>query len=142
MGYDIHITRKEDWADESGLEIGLDEWLRYVASDATMRLDGFAEAGTPDGTVLRIESPGRAVWVNYSGHGVGGNMAWFDHYKDRVIVKNPDDEILVKMHEVAQALAAKVQGDVGEEYDAGGQPMPLEGGDGSARAKPWWRFWA
>lgn len=75
MGYDVHITRKDDWSDDHGPAVSLDEWLLYVESDATMRLDGFAEAQTPDGLIVRIESPGLAVWVGYSGHGVDGNMA-------------------------------------------------------------------
>ncbi len=107
-----------------------------------MRLDGFAEAVTPDGTVIRTESPGLAVWVNYSRHGVGGNMAWFDHHVDRVVVKNPDEEILVKMYEVAQVLAARVQGDDGEEYAASGQPVGYAGRQQSPRPRPWWKFWS
>ena len=67
-------------------------------------------------------------------------MAWFNHNVDRIAVKNPDEEILVKMHEVAQVLAAKVQGDDGEEYDAVGQPTSADGVDTSRRSKPWWRF--
>lgn len=48
-------------------------------------------------------------------------MAWFTHSKDRITVKNPDEEILVKMHQIALALSAKVQGDDGEEYGADGK---------------------
>ncbi|WP_262413857.1 hypothetical protein [Paraburkholderia sp. UCT2] len=55
MGYDVHITRKENWFDESGLKIGIDEWKALVQSDPDMRLDGYASAIVGDANVLRIE---------------------------------------------------------------------------------------
>ena len=123
MGYDVHITRKRDWFDNSP-EITLCEWLSFVSRDPEMRHDGFAEAPLPDGTVLRMESDGLSVWIAYSGNGVRGNMAWFDHSLGDIVVSNPDKEILRKMWLVAQALNAKVQGDDGEIYDANGDVMP------------------
>lgn len=30
MGYDLHITRREDWTDETGPEISLEEWNELV----------------------------------------------------------------------------------------------------------------
>jgi hypothetical protein len=30
MGYDIHITRAEHWAENEGREISAEEWLAYV----------------------------------------------------------------------------------------------------------------
>ena len=142
MGYDLHITRKVDWSDDDGEAISLDEWTAYVDSDPSMRLDGYAEAATPSGEVLRTESPGLAVWVSYSGHGVDGNMAWFGH-SDRsgaVVVKNADQEIRRKMHEIATALRAKVQGDDGEEYGPTGAELAVESNHRAADP-PWWRFW-
>jgi hypothetical protein len=123
MGYDVHITRKRNWFDDSP-EIALGEWLSYVGRDPEMRLDGFAEAALPDGSVLRMESPGLAVWTAYSGHGHRGNMAWFHASQGDIVVKNPDPEILRKMWRIAQALNAKVQGDDGEIYDADGNIAP------------------
>ncbi len=154
MGYDVHITRKDNWCDEDGPAISLDEWLAYVDGDPEMRLDGFAEATLPDGAVLRVECPGISVWTAYSGHGIGGNMAWFNHAEDSITVKNPDREILGKMVRIAQALSAKVQGDECEVYADDGssnweEQRELETSGASPRAtrdeprrkKPWWRFW-
>jgi hypothetical protein len=75
MGYDVHITRKDEWFDEGGSQIDLKEWLAYIDSDAEMRLDGYAEAKAGSGDILRIESEGLSVWLNYSGHEKNGNMA-------------------------------------------------------------------
>jgi tetratricopeptide (TPR) repeat protein len=120
MGYDVHITRKENWWDDSGPEISLDEWIAVVTGDKDMRLDGYAEAQLGNGSALRYERDGLSVWTAYSGHGKDGNMAWFDLRRGCVIVKNPDPEILQKMWSLAQVLSAKVQGDGGEFYDTSG----------------------
>ena len=124
MGYDVHITRKEHWSDKIGNDISLSEWLALVQSDPDMRLDGFTEATTSNGDVIRIESGGLSVWTAYSGHIEARNMAWFDFHRGRVVVKNPDMEIRQKMYQMAQRLRAKVQGDDGEYYGPDGQPEP------------------
>jgi hypothetical protein len=87
-----------------------------------MREDGYTEAHLPDGSTLRIDHSSIAVWTAYSGHEIRRNMAWFSHFEDRITVKNPNEEILVKMHQIASTLGAKVQGDDGEEYGVDGKP--------------------
>ena len=64
MGYDIHITRKSFYFDETGEEISLDEWKGFVHQDSEMRLDNFAEVKVNNGQILHLESEGLAVWVN------------------------------------------------------------------------------
>lgn len=144
MGYEVHITRKEHWSDQVGAGIALEEWLRYVSEDEGMIAEGFAEATTADGESVRVENAGTAVWTAYSGHGVGGNKAWFCHIEDRISVNNPDAEILKKMRRIATALGAQVQGDDGEHYDVDGRPLGAEATmpkSGMPHRKPWWRFW-
>jgi hypothetical protein len=113
MGYDVHITRAEHWTESESTPITIDEWLGYLAGDTEMRLDNIAEAEV-EGSTLRYENDGLAVWTAYGGHGLKGYMAWFDFYRGEVVVKNPDDEILGKMRRIASALKAKVMGDEGE----------------------------
>ncbi len=115
MGYDVHITRAADWTQSDEFPISLDEWLGYVARDPEMRLVGCAEAQIGE-DILRVESEGLSVWMAYSGHGIGGNMAWFSHGYGMVYVKNPDEEILGKMRQIARQLNANVIGDEGEYY--------------------------
>ena len=144
MGYGVHITRKAYWFDEEGPSLSLEDWLGYVSNDREMRADGFAEAETTDGSTIRFDDPGIAVWTSYSGHGQDGNMAWFAHFEDHVTVKNPDAEILAKMHRIATSLGGKVQGDEGEEYAANGSPVQdvVDGSSNVEASKnPWWRFW-
>ncbi len=140
MGYDVHITRKESWADEEGPTISLSEWTSLVRNDPEMRLDGYAEADLGMST-LRTENEGLSVWVAYSGHGKNGNMAWFDFREGDVVVKNPDQEILRKMWLIAQQLSAKIQGDDGELYDGSGNEIgePDEAARSPHSQPSWWK---
>ena len=135
MGYDIHITRKENWFDEDGLEISLPEWLAYVSSDSEIRLDGYAEATTGGGAVVRVTDPSMAVWVAHPDHGERNGMAWLWLSGGNIVAKNPNKEILSKMYHISQIFGGKVQGDDGELYDCNGAQKinPLH--------KPWWRIW-
>src|SRR5882762_48000 len=38
-GYDVHITRKEFWAEETGPQITFSEWQSYVRSDKQVARD-------------------------------------------------------------------------------------------------------
>ncbi len=115
MGYDLHITRADKWSNSEAAPISLDEWAAYVAADSEMRMDGFAETEV-NGGILRVDSAGLAVWVAYSANGKHGNMAWFDFWRGRIVVKNPDDEIIGKMKRIAAHFQAAVLGDEGESY--------------------------
>lgn len=137
MGYNLYITRSDaPFGDGIDGGISLQEWKDHVASDSTMRLDGFAEFVSPEGWSLRTVEDGIAVWTAYSGHGKDGNMAWFSHDDGRVVVKNPDEEIVAKMFDIAEALGAKLIGEEGERYGRDGsivsEPEPYEEPDAEA----------
>ena len=124
MGYyDIHITKRTEWSDKSGPAITLEDWKKLLAADSEMRLDGAAEAVTPDGKKLRVENEGLAVWIKWSKHGRNDNMAWFYYFEGDVTVKNPDKEIFGKMFRIAEKLGARLQGDEGEFYNARGEVL-------------------
>jgi hypothetical protein len=116
MGYEVHITRAEEWSESEANPITFEEWRAYIKSDPEMRLDGFAEARTQDGGVIRIESEGLSVWTAWPGDQSEGNLAWMDHRNGRIAVKSPDAAILKKMCSIAEKLGARVQGDEGEIY--------------------------
>ena len=143
MGYDIHITRKENWFDEEGAAISLVEWHAYIESDPAMRLDGYAEASLKDGAVLRSENPSLAVWTEHPQHGKRDGMAWIWLSQGNVQAKNPDEDTLRKMWCIAQSLGAKVQGDDGELYDSSGSMLrsATSAASPAQPKKPWWRVW-
>ena len=144
MAYEVHITRRQNWFDKNGPAITLEEWRRYAASDPELRLDAVPVPVTPQGTVL-MESPGSAMWTAYSQKGPR-DAVWLRHFCDHVTARNPDAEVIGKMHRIAAALGGKVQGNEGEIYGPDGtssrndrhQPEPAPAAAPNARS--WWKF--
>jgi hypothetical protein len=144
MGYDIHITRQENWYDDDiSKQISLTEWKQYIESDSEMRLDNFAEATLQSGDKIRLENEGLAVWKNYTGDNVHSNHAWFDFRNGNITVKNPDDEIMKKMLNIAEKLEARMQGDEGEIYDLFeiNKTSSMLNTFSNKTKRPWWKFW-
>ncbi len=148
MGYDLHITRKENWLDASQA-IDLDEWLEYVDADPDLQHDGFAETPVANGAVLRAERDGICVWTGYSGGENAENKAWLMWNSGSIVAKSPDEEVRQKMWCIAQALGAKVQGDEGEYYGEDGRMIEAATSEVTSvvrelppnSKRPWWKFW-
>lgn len=98
MGYDLHITRRNDWS-ANGNDITAAEWLAYVEQDPELSL--WPENG------LHM-----ARWSGKSKH----SEPWLDWFKGNIYSKNPDEALIEKMIHIARALDARVQGDDGEIY--------------------------
>ncbi|MCA9443783.1 MAG: hypothetical protein KC964_23495 [Candidatus Omnitrophica bacterium] len=105
MGYDLHITRAEEWIYNEGREISKEEWLAYVESDPELSLvpengDCFADwnVDLPEG------------------------QPWFDWWRGNIYTKNPTRPVIEKMLEIAEAFDAHVQGDDDEIYPDCGMP--------------------
>lgn len=98
-GYDIHVTRKPFWADETGAVITTAEWLAYVGSDPEIVQDA---ANTTDDFIVSISGESFPLWYNPQ--------------LGEVFTKNPSDNAINKLKEIARSLRAEVQGDDGERY--------------------------
>ena len=105
MGYDLHITRAEHWADNGGAEISPEEWLAIVQAD-------------PELTLAPGNGPYFAGWSGPSRH----PEPWLDWFAGNVYTKHPDSALLRKMVRLADGLGARVQGDGGELY-TGDEPL-------------------
>lgn len=103
MGYDLYITRKEFHASNEGVVITPDEWLAVIQND-------------PELTVNDLNHPYFAYWT-----GPGQYPCWLDYINGDLYSKNPTDEMVDKMVQIAKRLGARVQGDDGEEYLGGDQ---------------------
>jgi hypothetical protein len=113
MGYDLHITRGESWADSEEHPIPIDEWRKIVKNDASLEPQEHVEATNPQtGEVIRMETPGGAVWTNPE----SGSEVFFGYRSGKISVKNPDEPTIGKMKRLAALLAARVLGDEDEEY--------------------------
>ena len=107
MGYNLYITRRKDWGDDSGPTISVEEWRKCVEADPELRMD---------------ESLGKhfAVWSGPSKDEIPW-LAWGD---GNIETKNPDEALIRKMASIAARLGAKVQGEEGETYDQAGAVHP------------------
>jgi hypothetical protein len=130
VGYDVHITRAEDWIESESKPISLGEWQSYIQSDPELRPEPCDTATNPTtDQVITVPNKGFAVWTAHP----EGDQVWFGYWRGCITAKNPDKAILEKMSQIAARLNARVIGDEGEEYPAaaGTSPFPA--------AKPWWK---
>jgi hypothetical protein len=114
MGYDLHITRKENWSDEDGPSISEAEWRRVIEEDPELQLDTETSCTMADGEYVF------AAW--------NGEPGALGHYAGEITTKDPSEPLIRKMVLIAQRLNANVQGDDGERY-----PESL---DSRPKAKP------
>lgn len=116
MGYDIHMTRKEFWTpDDETPDIPLDEWKSFIETQDNLKLTNLAVAPLKDRTTLQFKNEGIAVWTGCSKGNKYGEV-YLNYSNGSISVKNPDDEILKYMCDIAIKLKAIVRGDDGETY--------------------------
>ena len=140
MGYNLHITRQEHWAEDenTNLRIPLNEWLEYVKCDKELTLDPTAYSYAIKDSDEVFYPPGFADWTGNKN--IEG--AWFDYKNGRIESKNPEQETINKMKQIAKALNAKLMGDDGETYDLNSDQIfrDWETEENESK-KPWWKFW-
>jgi hypothetical protein len=122
MGYDLHITRADDWTQGEDAPITAEEWLALVEADPELRLSG-------------DNGPCFALWSGTSKY----PDAWFAWQRGEVNTKNPDPPIIEKAIHIAERLGARVLGDDGERYLPGGQVERAGMVDASPEMD--WRTW-
>lgn len=110
MGYDIHITRAAHWFESMNKPIHINEWKRITQEDPSLLMNGIAEVTLPNGSVMQYGNEGLTTWLNEE------DEVYLDYRDGRIVVKNPDEEVITKMKEIAEKLEARVIGDEGEEY--------------------------
>jgi hypothetical protein len=100
-GHDVHVTRKAFWADPSGERITLEQWDAYVLVDPQVVND---PVNGPTDFLVTVRGTTFALWYNAE--------------LGELYTKNPTDDALHKLEDIARAMRAKVQGDDGESYPA------------------------
>ena len=140
VGYDLHITRKTDWFEEDGPEITASDWLTYVATDKSIKLDHRAEQARDSGREVEGIEETKAIWIGWEKHEAGVSEMPIWHSAGNIVCKNPSPEMVRKMFLIADALDAKLQGEEGEEYDSTGEVVGGKPGGGLGKKK-WWKFW-
>lgn len=142
MAYDMHITRKTDWADQDGPEIEREEWMAYVLIDKSLQLDRDRAEAVDPRVASRTKEPTHVRWTGWEGRMEGVREAWMWLENGNVMASDADAAFRRKLFLVADSLNARLMGDDGEIYNSNGEP---ESGraklteDGRKRA--WWKFW-
>jgi hypothetical protein len=106
-GYDVHITRKENWFDESGPCISSQDLQRLLKADRSVHLDK--------------QNKGQNFLVNLKQESF---PLWQSSDLCNLETKNPSPAALRKLGSIAKFLDARVQGDDGEIY--GSMPFRVE----------------
>ena len=147
MGYNLHITRKENWCDEedSSVDISLEEWLTYIHNPKSeLELSDTYWVKMPGSETESQVAPGFCEWISHP----LDERPWFRYSHGDIDTKNPDKPTIEKMLLMAKDLNAKLQGDDGEVYELsnykqlyfGEYSEPVEIAE-SKPGKPWWKFW-
>ena len=108
MGYDLHVTRADFWAENDDHRIAADEWLAVVDSDPSLIVD------VRNGPYFAVFS-------------TNDESGWIDWKDGNLYSKYPQPAVFAKLLEIAEILRAKVQGDDGEVY-ASLEDYPGSGG--------------
>lgn len=141
MGYDLHITRKENWVDEdeSYKDILLNDWLEYIHNDPELQISDAYQIENPQKPDESMPAPGFCDWLNHPLN----ESRWFDYYQGNIGTKNPDEHTIRKMLSIAKAFDATVQGDDGEIYSLSSSNKVVHhfADEGAPSKKPWWKFW-
>lgn len=145
MGYELHITRREDWADTETQDIPLEEWLAYVDSDIELELTNRYDVKI--GTETQFQNrPGYCEWNAHPTGKEPNARPWFSFWEGSIDTKSQDAPTIRKMIQIASALNAKVHGDEGEIYTEE-YLAELESEEKQKTVyrqqekKSWWKFW-
>jgi hypothetical protein len=110
MGYDLHITRADNWMDAAEHPIFDAAWTLVVDGDPSLELR------TTDSYDYRDSSTGKTVRVHPVIWKAHAEEPAFWLMKGEITCKNPDESTVAKMKEIAAKLGARVFGDDDEEY--------------------------
>jgi len=98
-GYDLHITRKNNWADKEGAKITFSEWRSYVQQDKEIQNDS---RNSENDFIVSVDGETFPIW--------------YDPRLGELSTKNPSDVAIEKLKRIATRLKARIQGDDGELY--------------------------
>ena len=104
MGYELHITRSEDWVDSESNPITMSEWLECASGGSRLSVGGSITFG-------QVETP--AYYLTDLGPENGPSLFW---HGGEVRVGGAPDEAIGHLVAIADDLGASLIGDEGETY--------------------------
>jgi len=110
MGYNLYITRKAHWSDETGEHITHEEWFDYVGRHSNLKI----RESAPTSISPYVEWDDADGWW----------LSWDDGQIDS---KSPSCDHIERMIAIADDLGAKVLGEESEQYIANKRGYILDG---------------
>lgn len=142
MGYDLYITRNEDWSDTDGQDITLDDWTGYLAVDQTLVLDPDHAARADPRVASGAKEPSHVRWIEWPDREPGIREAWVWLERGNLVATDADIRFRQKLFLIADALDARLMGENGDVYNSSGEAeSKITGLIGFGRKKSWWKFW-
>lgn len=142
MGYDLYITRKEDWSDVDGQDITFDDWIAYVTSDKSLRIDAARAAAADPRVASGAKEPSHVAWVDWPDREAGQREAWIWLERGNLVAADADLPFRQKLFLIAVAMNARLMGEDGEVYNSIGEPEGKSSLFASlGRKRRWWKFW-
>ncbi|KIR62761.1 hypothetical protein [Micromonospora haikouensis] len=112
MGYELHISRAEEYYDSEEHPIALVEWLTYAESNSALRVGGW----------LGWDEERQPIYEHVCTDGSLVSLTWFEGAIE--IKGNFDGDPYREFGSIAEGLQANLQGDDGERYTASGVLPP------------------
>lgn len=142
MGYDLYITRKDDWSDVDGQDITLDDWMGYVHLDRSLQVDGARAAAVDPRVASGAKEPSHVLWLDWPDREVGLREAWIWLERGNLVATDADLRFRQKLFLIAVGLEARLMGENGEVYNSIGEPEGKLSRLGALTGKKrWWKFW-
>lgn len=142
MGYDLYITRKDDWSDSEGPDITMDDWTEYLFIDASLEIDQKRAEAVDPRVASHSKEATHTRWLEWPGRIPDEDEAWMWLEQGNIVASDPDADFRRKLFLIADGLGARLMGTDGETYNSVGEP---ESGRARLRddgvKRPWWRFW-
>ncbi|MFI7426662.1 hypothetical protein ACIBPB_06715 [Micromonospora sp. NPDC049836] len=112
MGYELHISRAEEYYDSEEHPIALDEWLSYAESNPALGVGGW----------LSWDEDRQPIYEYACTDGSLVSLTWFEGAIE--IKGHFEGEAYHEFGSIAEDLRANLQGDDGERYTASGVLPP------------------
>ena len=129
MGYELYITRADNFWETNEQPILEDEWENVANADPDLEKsqDDWYQRSNEDGSSEQFHP-----WIIKS-HPERQPLWYMD---GAINTKNPDEAARKKLFDLSQKLNAKVLGEEGETYNAEGNQHVI-----TSVKKPWWKIW-
>ncbi|MBY8873275.1 hypothetical protein K7640_15680 [Micromonospora sp. PLK6-60] len=112
MGYELHISRAEEYYDSEEHPVALDEWLSYAESNSTLRVGGW----------LGWDEDRQPIYEYTCADGSVVSLTWFEGAIE--IKGHFDGDAYREFGALAEDLRGNLQGDEGERYTSDGVLPP------------------